>query len=355
MRVRRSYTFAILASLTALIATLLADDPLIEPNTLLLFLAAVMCSSWYGGIGPGIVSTVLTGFAALYFYMAPAFSFTVTEQTTVRVVEFGIVGLLISVLNEGRRRSQARAEQASTEAAAANRIKDEFLATVSHELRTPLAAILGWTQILRTRGADPSVAGRALDIIERSARTESRLVEDLLDVSRTLTSRLRLHRHPLQLIPVLQAAIDTVQPAIEAKTLTLRTQLHAPCLVLGDPERVQQILWNVLSNAVKFTPNRGSIEIVADRAGTHARIAISDSGSGIDPTDLPHIFEPFRQGAADRERYGGLGLGLAIARHLTELHGGTLRAESAGPGQGSRFVLELPALTEASPVVAVAR
>jgi signal transduction histidine kinase len=271
-----------------------------------------------------------------------------------RLVEFVAVCVLISILNETRRRSQARAEQASADAAAANRVKDEFLAMVSHELRTPLSAILGWTKVLRTSSADPSITRRALEVIERSAKTESRLVEDLLDISRMTTRHLRLHSHPLDLIPVLHAAIDTVRPTMEAKGLTLRTQVQSTSLVLGDQERLQQVIWNLLSNAVKFTPECGSVEVVVDQMNAHARIVVSDTGPGIDSAALPYIFEPFHQGEADSKRHGGLGLGLAIARHVAELHGGTLRAESAGRGKGARFVLELPTLAErAEPVAAI--
>lgn len=354
MRSLRAYAVAILASALALLLTLLVDDPLVEPNTLLLFLAAVMCSSWYGGVGPGIVATILTGLTALYFYVEPAFSFALTEQSTVRMVEFGAVCVLISILNEARRRSQVRAERASAQAAAANRIKDQFLATVSHELRTPLSAILGWAKILRTRGVDSALAGRALDAIERSATSEARLVEDLLDVSRTLTGHLRLSPHPLELLPVLDAAIDTVCPAIEAKAIKLHTEFGRTGLVLGDPDRLQQILWNLLSNAVKFTPRLGSVAVVVQQVGTQARILVSDSGPGIDPAELSRIFDLFHQGDADRNR-GGLGLGLAIARHLAELHGGTLHAESGERHKGARFVFELPTLASNVRPIAAAR
>jgi signal transduction histidine kinase len=351
----RPYAAAFLASALALILTLLVDDPRVEPNTLLLFLAAVMCSSWYGGIGPGIVATVLTGIGALYFYIPPFLSPLFNEQSALRLAEFIAVSVLISILNETRRRSQARAEQASAEAAAANRVKDEFLAMVSHELRTPLSAILGWTKILRTRSADPSITPQALEVIERNAATESRLVEDLLDISRLATGHFRLHMHPLDLAPVVHAAIDTVRPAIEAKALDLRTQVHGTGMVLGDQERLQQVLWNLLSNAVKFTPEHGSVEVVVQQVKTHACVLVSDSGPGIDSAALPHIFERFHQGEAESKRRGGLGLGLAIARHVAELHGGTLRAESAGKGKGSRFVLELPTLAEQTEPVAAGR
>jgi signal transduction histidine kinase len=290
MRPLRPYAVAVLASVLALLLTLLVDDPRIEPNTLLLFLAAVMCSSWYGGIGPGIVATVLTGLGALYLCIPPPLSVLLNEQSALRLLEFVAVSLLISVLNETRRRSQARAEHASAEAAAANRVKDEFLAMVSHELRTPLSAILGWTKILRTHSSNPAITPQALEIIERNAATESRLVEDLLDISRLATGHFRLHMHPLDLTPVVHAAIDTVRPAVEAKVLDLRTQVQGTAPVLGDQERLQQVLWNLLSNAVKFTPERGSVEVVVQQVNTHVRVLVSDTGPGIDSTALPHIF-----------------------------------------------------------------
>jgi signal transduction histidine kinase len=339
-----AYGLAVLASILALLLTLLIDDPLVEPNTLLLFLAAVMCSSWYGGIGPGLVASVLTGLAAVYFYTEPAFTFALHEQSTVRLMEFTAVCVLISILNEARRRSQARAEAASAEAAAANRVKNQLLATISHELRTPLGAILGWVKVLRTQDIDPGVADRAVESIERSAKAEARLVEDLLDVSRTLTGRMQLHRQPIDLQPVLDAAIDTVRPALDAKAIALHTDFHCTRPVLGDPDRLQQVVWNLLSNAARFTPRNGSVAVAVEQVGEQARIMISDTGTGIDAADLPHIFELFHQGESSRS-HGGLGLGLAIARHLAELHGGTLFAESGGRDRGARFIFELPTLS----------
>ncbi len=339
-----AYGLAVLASVLALVLTLLIDDPLVEPNTLLIFLAAVMCSSWYGGVGPGLVATVLTGVAALYFYTEPGFTFTFNEQGTVRLVEFAAVCVLISILNEARRRSQARAEAASAEAAAANRVKNQLLATVSHELRTPLGAILGWVRILRTRDLDPGMADRAVESIERSARAESRLVEDLLDVSRTLTGRMQLNRRPLDLQPVLDAAVDTVRPTLESKAIALRTEFHRTRPVMGDPDRLQQVVWNLLSNAARFTPRKGSVAVVVEQVGEQARIMVSDTGTGIDAADLPHIFDLFHQGESDRS-HGGLGLGLAIARQLAELHGGSLHAESGGRNKGARFIFELPTVS----------
>ena len=347
-----AYGLAVLASALALLLTLLIDDPLVEPNTLLLFLAAVMCSSWYGGIGPGLVATVFTGLAALYFYTEPAFTFAFNEQGTVRLVEFAAVCVLISILNEARRRSQARAEAASAEAAEANRVKNQLLATISHELRTPLSAILGWVKILRTPDIDPGMTERAVESIERSAKAEAHLVEDLLDVSRTLTGRMRLNRQPLDLQPVLNAAVDTVRPTLESKAIALRTEFHHTRPVMGDPDRLQQVVWNLLSNAARFTPRKGSVAVIVEQVGEQARIMVSDTGTGIDPAELPHIFELFHQGEGDRS-HGGLGLGLAIARHLAELHGGSLHAESSGRDQGARFIFELPTLSaNVQPMVA---
>ncbi len=340
----RHYAFATVASIVALVVTLVVDDPLVEPNTLLLFLAAVMCSSWYGGIGPGLVATVFTGCAAMLFSLAPAFM--VSEQSALRLLEFVAVCVLISCLNEARRRSQDRAERACAEAAAAQRIKDEFLARVSHDLRTPLSAILGWTEIIHLEGADQATREHALAVIKRSTLTEVRLVEDLLDVSRTLTGQLRLRTRPLDLNVVLQGAIDVLNPAMEAKALKLRTEVHITGLVLGDAERLQQVLWNLLSNAVKFTPAKGVVTVAIEERDGRARVTVNDTGPGIDAAALPHIFEPFYQGKIEGTRDAGLGLGLVIARHVAELHGGTLRAEKTESGSGARFVLELPTMEE---------
>jgi signal transduction histidine kinase/ActR/RegA family two-component response regulator len=228
----------------------------------------------------------------------------------------------------------------------ANRLKDEFLATLSHELRTPLNAVLGWTRILRAAPSiEPATQRRALDSIERNAHAQARLIEDLLEVSRIVTGKLRLHVVPVDLAAVVDAAVEIVRPAAAAKQIRLETEVRPrPAMTLGDPDRLQQIIWNLLSNAVKFTPAGGRISITLARpAGYH--LAISDSGIGIDPAFLPHAFEPFRQadGTARRE-HGGLGLGLAIAKQLVELHGGTIRVTSEGSGRGATFEIVLPSV-----------
>jgi PAS domain S-box-containing protein len=229
------------------------------------------------------------------------------------------------------------------EAQDANRMKDEFLATLSHELRTPLNAIVGWTQLLRVGALDSAEVRRAIETIDRNARVQTQLIEDILDVSRIISGKLQLECGPAELAPVVQAAIDSVRPAAEAKQIEIVPQIAAGIVVLGDVGRLQQILWNLLSNATKFTPRGGRVDVQAARVGGLAEISVSDNGEGIAPEFLPHVFERFRQGDASSTRaHRGLGLGLAIVRHLTELHGGTAAASSPGPGRGSTFVVRLP-------------
>jgi CheY-like chemotaxis protein len=228
----------------------------------------------------------------------------------------------------------------------ANRLKDEFLATLSHELRTPLNAVLGWARILRTaESIEPATQQRALESIERNAQAQTRLIEDLLEISRIVTGKLRLHVAPMDLAAVLDAAAEIVRPAAAAKQIRLEVEVRVrPAMTLGDPDRLQQIIWNLLSNAVKFTPPGGRIALRLTRNhGYH--LAISDSGVGIEPAFLPHAFEAFRQadGTARRE-HGGLGLGLAIAKQLVELHGGTIQVRSEGKGRGATFEIVLPSV-----------
>jgi PAS domain S-box-containing protein len=234
------------------------------------------------------------------------------------------------------------------ESQAANRAKDEFLAVMSHELRTPLTAVLGWTQMLRSRKDDVGVREKGLEVIERNARSLAQLIEDVLDVSRILTGKLTLHRREVELVGVVQAAVEVVRPRAEQKGVALVVELAAgsatgPGQVLGDPGRLQQVFWNLLVNAVKFTPAGGRVEVRLERGETEWRVRVKDTGQGIRAEALPHLFERFWQadGSSTRE-HGGLGLGLAIVRHLAELHGGLVEAESAGPGQGATFTVRLP-------------
>jgi PAS domain S-box-containing protein len=226
----------------------------------------------------------------------------------------------------------------------ANQIKDEFLATLSHELRTPLTAILGWATMLRTNRFDEEATRRAIETIERNARAQRQIVDDILDVSRIITGKLRLELRPVAIRPVLQDAVETVRPAAEAKGVYLSTLLASDVgVVSADSDRLQQVMWNLLSNAVKFTPPGGRVEVDLRRTDSHAVVSVSDTGQGIAPEFLPHVFDRFRQAdMGTTRRHGGLGLGLAIVRHLVELHGGEVTAESGGRGLGSSFTLRLP-------------
>jgi signal transduction histidine kinase/CheY-like chemotaxis protein len=234
--------------------------------------------------------------------------------------------------------------QLNDELRASNFAKDEFLATVSHELRTPLNAMLGWLHMLESKQLPEPKREHALEVITRNARAQAKLIEDLLDVSRITSGKLRVEVQPLELATVVEAAIQGVRPAVEAKGIKLEVALaHEAGVVRGDPQRLQQVVWNLLTNAVKFTPRNGRIRVELERIDSHVALAVSDDGSGIPLEFLPHVFERFRQAdPSSRRSYKGLGLGLAIVKHLVELHGGHVTASSPGEGQGATFVVHLP-------------
>jgi len=249
-----------------------------------------------------------------------------------------------SSLLDAERAARASAEHARFEAEASSRAKDEFLATVSHELRTPLNAMLGWSQLLTNNSLPAEKLEHAFEVIQRNVLAQSRLVEDLLDVSRIVSGQMRLEVRPVEPIRVVSAAIESAKPAIEAKHILLEVDLDPSAgQIWGDATRVQQIVWNLLSNATKFTDNGGKITVRVTRVDGSVEIVVSDTGQGIDTEFLPFVFDRFRQADGSfARRHGGLGLGLAIARHLVELHGGTIKVESAGANCGSRFVVRLP-------------
>ena len=244
-------------------------------------------------------------------------------------------------------------QMARAEAETANRMKDQFLATVSHELRTPLNAIIGWSHLLKSGKLDGNTSRRALETIDRNARSQAQLIEDILDVSRMITGKLRLNKEVVDIASVINAAIDSVQLAIDSKNLNLNVTLDpAARHTVGDSSRLQQVVWNLLSNAIKFTPSGGSIEVKVQRANSNLQICVKDSGQGISPEFLPHIFEHFRQADGTTTRlHGGLGLGLAIVRQLVELHGGSVTADSPGEGLGCTFTIELPMAPAKRPAV----
>jgi light-regulated signal transduction histidine kinase (bacteriophytochrome)/ActR/RegA family two-component response regulator len=280
------------------------------------------------------------------------------ERAAVAALQRDLVGLLLRRTAElsaqnrtlrfttEEREKLLEAERAArAEADRVGRMKDEFVATLSHELRTPLNAVLGWSQILRRTPGLPPDAASTVDVIERNARLQSQMIEDLLDVSRIVSGKIRLDLQPVDLSAVVRAAVDTVRPAADAKGVRLEALVDplTGVTVTGDAGRLQQVFWNLLSNAVKFTPKGGRVQAVLERAGSHVEASVTDTGAGIRAEFLPHAFDRFRQADASVARKsGGLGIGLAIVRHLAELHGGAVRAESPGEGKGSTFVVSLP-------------
>jgi PAS domain S-box-containing protein len=253
---------------------------------------------------------------------------------------------------EAAEAARQSAEAARAEAEHANRIKDEFLATVSHELRTPLNAVLGWAQLLRGADSEPDDLAQGLETIERNARAQAQLIDDLLDVSRIVAGKLRLDVRTVDLAPVIEAAVDACRHAADAKGVHLTRVLDPQAgPVAGDPDRLQQVMWNLVSNAVKFTPRGGRVQVVLRRVESAAEITVSDTGQGIDAAFLPHVFDRFRQADASITRlHGGLGIGLSIVRNLVELHGGTVRASSSGPGGGAAFTVALPVAVSRDPL-----
>lgn len=245
-----------------------------------------------------------------------------------------------------------RESTARTEAEESNRLKDEFLATVSHELRTPLTAILGWSRMLEAGSINDPMAARAIETIRRNAQSQAQIIDDILDVSRVITGKLYLDLQPIDLTPVVEAAINVVRPTAEAKGIRIETEFSSqPTVISGDANRLQQIIWNLLSNAIKFTPSGGRVCLSVRDIDTQVEVRVTDTGQGISRAFLPFVFDRFRQADSTSTRqHGGLGLGLAIARHLVEIHGGTIMAESLGEGKGATFSFRLPSVgSDSSP------
>jgi signal transduction histidine kinase len=313
----------------------------------------MIASAWYLGRGPGLLVAVMFEALLDYYSAGPRNTFRFWMIVGNRVLLFGSVVLFASARRTAERRltdqaseleaTLARERSAREEAERANRLKDQFLATVSHELRTPLNAVLGWATLLTRKDADIETARRAATAIERGARAQAQLVEDILDTSRIVSGGLRLERRVVPLAGPVNDAVATMQVAATAKQIVVDTVIDAKVHVLGDANRLRQIAYNLLSNAIKFTPEGGRIAISVRQTGEAAELQVRDTGVGIDPAFFPYLFERFRQGDASMTReHGGLGLGLAIASHLVELHGGTIGAESAGRGEGACFTVRLP-------------
>jgi signal transduction histidine kinase/ActR/RegA family two-component response regulator len=316
----------------------------VDPTALVIIL--LIASSWYLGRGPGLLVAGLFEATLVYFSPRPLTSVLITFN---RLILFTSVVLFASSRRRAEREREqllARERAARAEAEEASRLKDEFLATVSHELRTPLTSILGWASMITGGEVKGETARHALEVIERNARAQAGIVDDILDVSRVITGKFHIETRPVDLGAVVRAVVRALQPAAEAKRIELSVETGGSeaLAVTGDPDRLQQVVWNLLSNAIKFTPEGGRVEVSLGRSGSHAELGIADTGIGISEDFLPHVFERFRQAdSSATRRHGGLGLGLAIVRHLVELHGGAVTAESAGEGRGTTFTVRLPA------------
>jgi signal transduction histidine kinase/CheY-like chemotaxis protein len=265
------------------------------------------------------------------------------ERLIVGIASQAAVAIDNARLYEQTKRAVDAERAARAEVERVSLLKDEFLATLSHELRTPLNAILGWSELLLSRADGDAEYRRGLETVARNARAQAQLIDDLLDMNRIMSGKIRLDVQAVDLAAVVQAALESAGPSAEAKNIRVRTTLDPLAPVFGDPQRLQQIVWNLMSNAVKFTPKGGKIDVLLRRVNSHVEISVTDSGIGIEPAFLPHLFERFRQADASTTRHhGGLGLGLSIVKQLIELHGGSVRAESGGRGQGATFYIILP-------------
>jgi len=341
---RTRWVLGLLLCSVALFLTLLLA-PLKENGPFILFIGATAVGSWYGGAALGLTVAGLSALAASYFILPPVS--VAAWGGIVPLAAFAGVALLITWISQvvaDRIGVGIEYAQLYRRAEKSNRLKDEFLATASHELRAPLTPILAWVSQLRRGTLDPAHAAHALEAIERNARAQARLVDDLLEVSRIISGKMRLDLKPVRLAEVIDAAIDAVRPAAVVKNIRVVKGFHRGVLpILGDGQRLQQVVWNFLSNAIKFTPENGRVEVWLRPAQTHLELSVRDTGKGIPPGFLPHVFERFRQAQAPiTGGPGGLGLGLAIVRHIVELHGGSVHAESAGQGKGATFTVRLP-------------
>ena len=335
-----------------------------------LFMFATVVAAWLAGIGPGILTGAI-GLATRIYFDSPRGpgNLPVTWEEAVRLALFAgfVVGIAIVLdrMREDRRELEARIvaarleieerqrveaalESARAGAEEANRLKDEFLGLVSHELRTPLNAILGWVALLRNGALPPERSLYALEIIQKNASTQAKLVTDLLDIARSLTGQIQLDRTALDLNLAVSVVVESSRTAAEARQIGLSMKAtEVPLTVWADLERIQQIAGHLLSNAIKFTPTGGQVSVAIGRQGDWAELAVSNTGDAIEPSFVPHLFEPFSQAETGAtRRYGGLGLGLALVRQLVELHGGTVSADSASPRGGARFTVRLPRHTD---------
>ena len=298
-------------------------------------------------IAPDLPMIVLTGLSdesvAVAAIARGASDYLIKGEAPAALLERSIRYAIERKRNENGRLELVKAQIEREEAEAANAAKDQFLATISHELRTPLNAIMGWTSLVRGGDLDEETTQQALEVIERNARVQAQLIEDLLDVSRIISGNFRLEFGEIDLCGIVKATQLTLQPQLQGKQLDLQLDLQPVAEICGDPTRLQQVVWNLLSNAIKFTPETKQVRVSTRQIGDRIVLEVSDDGQGISPNVIPHIFDRFRQAdGSTTRRHGGLGLGLAIVRHIVELHHGTVDVRSAGAGQGTTFTVTLP-------------
>ena len=343
------FAIALAAVVVVFVMNSMGDSALDEPGKFLLLGTAVLASAWFAGTGPALAATVFG--AALGYIGIGNEPRTATQVATHLALFVGQGLLLTAVVAELRaaRRSAERqtlvAEAARREGDAANRMKDEFLATVSHELRTPLNAVLGWVHLLRTGKLDREMSSRGLETIERNVKLQAQLTGDLLDVSKALTGELQVECRPAAIGEAARQAASSVEATARAKGVSVKLDIpDVPVAVLGDAPRLRQIVWHLLSNAIKFTPKGGSVRVVVAQNGNEATLSVTDNGPGIDPDFLPRIFDRFTQADSSPTRVsGGLGVGLALVRELVELHGGEIHARNRPDARGAIFALRFPA------------
>jgi signal transduction histidine kinase/CheY-like chemotaxis protein len=342
------FAIAMAAVSVVFITDAVTPTALDDVSKFLLLGTAVLASAWFAGTGPALAATILG--AALGWIGVAGEPTTATKGAT-HLALFVVQGLLltavVSELRAARRAAERQtrvAQAARRDGEAANRMKDQFLATVSHELRTPLNAVLGWLHLLRTGKLDREMSNRGLETIERNVRLQAQLTGDLLEVSKALTGELQLECRPATIGEAARQAATSLEPAARAKDVSLQVSIpDAPVVVLGDSARLRQIIWHLLSNAIKFTPREGTVQLAVAVEGNEAVIRVTDNGPGIDPDFLPRIFDRFTQADSSLTRVSsGLGVGLALVRQLVELHGGQIEARNHADGVGATFAIRLP-------------
>lgn len=323
-----------------------ALDPIVAPYTTPPYMLAVMVAAAYGGMGPGLLASAIATLCLAWIDVGGRFSFNLAPGEIAAVVVFLIAAVLISSLAAARNAAQHRLQKALDDLAVIDRAKDEFIATLSHELRTPLTSMTGWLALLRKNELDDATRALAMESIAQSVRTQRMLVDDLLDVSRIVLGKLTIEREIVVLNDTVAEALEVVRPAATEKAIHFEREIAPRLLVVrGDAQRLKQVVWNLLSNALKFTAEDGRILLKLEVRDRGAVITVIDDGAGIETTALPYVFDRFRQGEGAMKK-GGLGLGLSICRSIVEEHGGSISIHSDGPGSGTTVIVGIPLIEE---------